>query len=175
MLDAFSGILVIAFIMSAITVFLQYKIGSKQKIKQIQQEIKEKQKRLLELHKENKKEHEATIEKLQKEITSAMGEMMRLNSRFLIISMPLVLIVFIVLKAIYGSRPVILPYGIKLLAIDMQFSPQFKFKIFLSNVLGWLEWYIYAGIISSILMNFIAGKIMQKFKKEGVEKNAKAQ
>ncbi len=150
----FNAMAEIALFSVAITLvsrLIQEKLVDKKKQKIHQDRMKENQKRINELMKRNDEAAKKEMEILQGEALESMNVIMQGNMKYMFFTMPLFLAFYWVLGQWYGNAPITLPFPFPVI------HRNFSFEI--TSTISWLWWYIYMGVIASILINAITSSL----------------
>lgn len=120
--------------------------------------MNENQKKMNELLKRSDEASKKEMERLQAESLESMNVMMQGNMKYMLFSMPVFLVFFAVLGSLYGSFIVNLPFPVPLV------HRNFSFEI--TSRISWLWWYIYCGLIASIVINLITSALEKRGEKK---------
>ena len=148
-------IVLISAVLVAVSRVLEAKIGNKKKMKESQQRMKEKQKQIKELAKRDDEKSKQEAQKLQQEMLQEMGESMQGSMRYMMISMPIFLVVFLFLGAAYGSTTLEALFPLPKFSGFFLLNPLTWIPVDFTTTTGWLKWYFFSYLIISIIVGIV--------------------
>ncbi|MBI2530266.1 MAG: DUF106 domain-containing protein [Candidatus Diapherotrites archaeon] len=153
-------ILLISIGIAAVSQLFQMKFTDRKKMRAMQKEMKDKQKRMRELAGKTDANALAEIKKLEQEMMHALNESMKHSMGSMIKLMPLTVIflfVYWLLGSAYGSSavPTLFPISI------------------VKPAMGWIWWYVICVFIASIVISALTNAVENRMesKAQGVAKN----
>lgn len=149
--NAMAEIALFSIAITLVSRLIQERLVDKKTQKLHQQKMKENQKKINELLKRNDDGAKKEMERLQAEALESMNVLMQGNMKYMLFTMPLFLVFFAILGAMYGSTIINLPFPLPVI------HRNFSFEI--TSKISWLWWYIYTGIIASIVINMITSAL----------------
>lgn len=146
-------IALVSVVMVGVSQILQRKLMDKKGMKEGQERIKEKQKRIKELLGKEDLKSKEEVERLQKEMMEIMQKTMKGTMKHMLVSFPIFILVYWGLGATYSGMLIDLPTAVPVI------HRNFSFEI--TSSISWLWWYIYTSFSLSIAFNIVL-KIVKK-------------
>lgn len=143
-----ADIAIIALLIAVFNIILQLKFGKWKESRRIQKEIKEKNKRLMELLKKGDEKSKKEADELQKQILADTFKPMQNMTKPMLINLAVIVIIWPVIGATYSQAGYLIsiPWDIPILGAKW----------------GWLKWYIVTAFVFSGIINLILGKLEEK-------------
>ena len=138
-------IALIAIAISLVSLLVQRKVMGKGGMKEKQRAMKERQKQMTELMKRQDEQAKNELKSLEKEMMDESMGMMQKSMKHMVVIMVIVVPTFWFLNSNYG-KAVGLPIG------DVKLP-------LLGLIPSAIAWYIVAGIVASLILNFVIGRI----------------
>jgi uncharacterized membrane protein (DUF106 family) len=151
-------IALVSVVITIISRLLQEKLVDKKKQKEHQTIMQNNQKKINELMKKKDEASKKEMEKLQEEALESMNIIMQGNTKYMLFSMPLFLVFFAILGALYSNTTIHLPIPLPVIHRDWSFE--------ITSTISWLWWYIYTSMAAGIIINAITSALEKKGEKK---------
>ena len=153
-------ILLLSIVIAIVSQLFQIKFTDRKKMRAMQKDMKDKQKKMRELAGKTDANAVAEIKKLEQEMMQSLNESMKHSMSSMIKLMPLT-VIFLLVYWLLGST-----YG------KLAVPTLFPINI-LKPAMSWIWWYVICVFIASIALNLITNAVENKLeaKAQGVAKN----
>ena len=160
-------IIAISAVLSVSSKILQAKFIDKDKMKAQQAGMKEKQKKMQELMKQNDPKSKNELEAMEKEMMETMNKMMSGSMKVMMFSMALFLPAFFIMGFLYEEAVINLPIPIPWLAEGFDLFNIGTWGISMYNETNWFGWYFVAYLAITIIIG-LGQKILKSIEQAGV-------
>jgi len=148
-----------ALIWVVVSQLLRRKLVDTKKLKREQARMKELQKQVQGLLKQNDEKSRQKADELQKEMLELMNRTMGGSMKPLLVTLPIIFVVYWVLGNMFSGIPIEIPFAVPVVHRMAEFPFFGNFEI--TSTLSWLWWFIYCSILIGIVFN-VAIKIIEK-------------
>ena len=162
-MDPILGITLVALVFSAVSIFLNHKVGGRKKVKELQKEVNDFQKNFEKATKEKDEKEIQRLKNIEPEVMKKMQEMLLLPIKSMVIILPLFFIVIAGIEYFFHGFSIVLPIGIHPNEI-------FALKLLEPSTYGPRGFFIFTSIIFNLVLEFGYSNIVEKMLKANKEK-----
>ncbi len=154
-MDAVIQIALISLVFSAISTVVNHKIGGRSRVKELQKEVNEFQKKFEKAAKEKNEKDLERLKVLEPEVMKKMQEMLFLPLKSMIVILPLFFIFITAVVSFYPEFVIILPFGIHLNEI-------FSLSVLNNSYYGPRGFFIVVSIVFNLVFEAVYSQFIEK-------------
>lgn len=154
-MDPVIGIAIIALVFSAVSIFANHKIGGRSKVKALQKEVNDFQKKFETATKEKDEKELQHLKIIEPEIMKKMQEMLLLPIKGMVVILPLFFIFVAGIEYLFHGFSIVLPIGIHPAEL-------FALKIFDPATYGSRGFFIFCSIIFNLVFEAVYSNFFEK-------------
>lgn len=153
MFDPSTTIAILALIFSIVSLAANHKIGGKKRVKELQKEVNDFQKKFEKATKEKDEKELARLKILEPQVMGKMQEMLLLPLKAMVVILPLFFIFIAGVNYFVPSFSIVLPFGIHI-------NEVLSLKVLESSTYGSRGFFIVCSIVFNLLLEALYSKVI---------------
>ncbi len=159
MVEVFWQIVFLSLVFSTVSTFVNHKIGGRQRVKALQKEVNDFQKKFEKATKEKDEKELQGLKNLEPEIMKKMQEMLFLPLKAMVVILPLFFIFITAVVSFFPAFIISLPIG-------LHTHELFALQVFNESLYGPRGFFIVASIVFNLFFELIYSNLIEKKGKE---------